>query len=133
MGSSADALAEGDIILFVEEVGESFHNLDRLFNMLRLQGVLKRCKGVVLGEFTGCKADLSYESVEAMVSRYLSDYDIPVLCGFPAGHGAINLPLVMGAPVVLDVRSNGATLSFDIEGKQQKVNTADATAMQTEE
>jgi len=133
MGSSADALAGDDFILFVEEVGESFHNLDRLFNMLRLQGVLKRCKGVVLGEFTGCKADLDYESVEAMVNRYLSEYDIPVLCGFPAGHGDVNLPLVMGAPVVLDVRSNGATLSFDIEGRQQKVNTAEATAMQTEE
>jgi len=124
LGSSADAMAFDDIILFVEEVGESMHNIDRLFNMLELQGVLKRCRGVVLGEFTGCNADLDYSSVEAMVRQYLERYDIPVACGMPSGHGDINLPLVMGAPVTLDVREDGATLVFDIKGRQRQVNTA---------
>ena len=48
-----------------------------------------------------------------------------VLCGFPAGHGDVNLPLVMGAPVTIDVRANGATLQFDIEGTQQEFSIAD--------
>jgi hypothetical protein len=30
----------------------------------------------------------------------------------------------MGAPVTIDVRSDGSTLQFDIDGEQQVVNTA---------
>ncbi|MBO4851663.1 MAG: LD-carboxypeptidase [Prevotella sp.] len=123
LGSQADATAFDDIILFIEEVEESMHNLDRLFNMLQLNGVLARCKGVVLGEFTGCRADLEYESVEYLYRQYLEKYNIPVLCGFPAGHGDVNLPLIMGAPVTLDVRADGATLTFDIIGEQRTIRT----------
>ena len=53
------------------------------------------------------------------------------LCGFPGGHGDVNLPLVMGAPVTIDVRTDGATLQFDIDGEQQSVSTADITAPAT--
>ena len=80
--------------------------------MLRLRGVPERCRAVVLGEFTGCGAEFNYGSVEAMLLRYLKDYGIPVLCGFPAGHGDDNRPLVMGAPVDVEVRPDGASLRF---------------------
>ena len=107
------------------------HNIDRQFNMLVMNGVLDRCKGVVLGEFSDCGSEFSYGSIEAMLCSYLEAYHIPVLCGFPAGHGDINLPLVMGAPVTLDVRANGATLQFDIEGQQTEVNTSSLSATRT--
>ena len=129
LGTKADASAHGDIILFIEEIGETMHNIDRLFNMLRLNGVLSRCKGVVLGEFVSCTADLGYSSVEAMLHQYLEKYNIPVLCGFPAGHDSKNLPLVMGAPVTIDVRADGATLTFNIDGEQTPVNTNGATPL----
>ncbi len=61
-----------------------------------------------------------------MLHDLLVKYDIPVLCGFPAGHDDVN-----GAPVTIDVRNDGATLQFDIEGVQREVNTADITAAQT--
>jgi len=123
VGSVADATAYKNIILFIEEVEESMHNIDRLFNFLRLNGILSRCKGVILGDFTDCGTELEYGSVEAMLAEYLAEYDIPVLCGFPAGHGDINLPMVMGAPVVLDVREDGASLIFDIPGQQREIRT----------
>ncbi len=131
VGSQADATKGKDLILFVEEVGESMHNIDRQMRILQMNGVLDRCKGVVLGEFTDCGSEFTYESVEAMLHELLVKYDIPVLCGFPAGHDDVNLPLVMGAPVTIDVRNDGATLQFDIEGVQREVNTADITAAQT--
>ncbi len=131
LGTQADATLADDLILFIEEVGESMHNIDRQFNMLVMNGVLDRCKGVILGEFTGCGSEFSYENVEAMLRSYLEAYHIPVLCGFPAGHGDINLPLVMGAPVSLDVRADGATLQFDIEGQQTEVNTSSLSATKT--
>ena len=136
LGSQADATKGRDLILFVEEVEESMHNIDRQMRILQMNGVLDRCKGIVLGEFTDCGTEFKDEngqtiSVEAMLHELLKPYHIPVLCGFPGGHGDINLPLVMGAPVTIDVRSDGATLKFDIDGEQHEVRTANITAPMT--
>ena len=131
LGTQADATMGKDLILFVEEVEESMHNIDRQMRILQMNGVLDRCKGVVLGEFTDCGKEFTYGSVEAMLNELLKTYNIPVLCGFPGGHGDVNLPLVMGANVTIDVRSDGATLQFNIDGDQQQVNTGDITAPAT--
>lgn len=125
--SQADATKEQDLILFIEEVGESMHNIDRQFNILALNGVLDRCKGIILGEFTGCNSEFTYKNIEEMLRQYIVKYNIPLLCGFPGGHGDVNLPLVMGAPVTIDVRSDGATIRFDIDGAQQSVATGKIT------
>ena len=127
LSTQADATIGKDLILFVEEVEESMHNIDRQMRILQMNGVLDRCKGIVLGEFTDCGKEFTYESVEAMLHELLKTYNIPVLCGFPGGHGDVNLPLVMGANVTIDVRTDGATLQFNIDGEQQQVNTADIT------
>ena len=116
LGTQVDAIGKNDIILFVEEVDETYHNIDRLFNMLKMSGVLAHCKGIVLGGFTDCKNDVGYESVEAMLREYILPYNIPLLCGFPAGHEKLNLPIVIGATVTMEVRADGATLIFDIPG-----------------
>jgi muramoyltetrapeptide carboxypeptidase len=126
--SQVKEIGNSDIILFVEEVEETHHNIDRLFNMLKISGVLANCKGIILGDFTDCPNDVGFESVEAMLRKYVSPYNIPLLCGFPAGHGDVNLPLVMGANVSINVRTDGSTLQFNIDGDQQQVNTADITA-----
>ena len=128
LGTDADATLGEDIILFIEEVEENMSHIDRLINTLILNGVFDRCKGVVLGEFTDCEANLGFGSVEEMICSYLDDYGIPVLCGFPAGHDAVNLPLLMGAPVTLDVTEAGARLTFDVEGFRKSVWTEDAAA-----
>ena len=136
LGTQADATKGNNLILFVEEVEESMHNIDRQMRILQMNGVLDRCNGIILGEFTDCgtefkNPDGSTISVEAMLLEMLKGYHIPVLCGFPGGHGDVNLPLVMGAKVSIDVRSDGSTLQFDIDGLQQPVNTADITAPAT--
>ena len=131
LGSQADATMGKDLILFIEEVEESMHNIDRQMRILQMNGVLDRCKGIVLGEFTDCGTEFTYDNVEAMLHELLKAYNIPVLCGFPGGHGDVNLPLVMGANVTIDVRTDGATLQFNIDGDQQQVNTADITAPST--
>ena len=131
LGSQADATEGKDLILFVEEVEESMHNIDRQMRILQMNGVLDRCKGIILGEFTDCGNEFTFESVEAMLHEMLVEYHIPVLCGFPGGHGDVNLPLVMGANVTIDVRTDGATLQFNIDGDQQQVNTADITVPAT--
>ena len=131
LGSQADATMGKDLILLVEEVGESMHNIDRQMRILQMNGVLDRCKGIVLGEFSECGSEFTYENVEAMIRLMVEPYGIPMLCGFPAGHGDVNLPLVMGAPVTIDVRNDGATLQFDIDGEQHDVATPAVVASPT--
>jgi muramoyltetrapeptide carboxypeptidase len=99
--------------------------------ILQMNGVLDRCKGIILGEFEDCGSEFTYENVEEMIRQLVEPYGIPMLCGFPAGHGDVNLPLVMGAPVTIDVRTDGAILQFNIDGDQQTVNTATITATPT--
>ena len=107
-----------DIILFIEEVEESLHNIDRLFYRLMLQLDFERVKGVILGTFSSIKFDLQFGSVEQMLIAHLHDFDIPVCCGFPVGSDSC-IPLMMGAPCSLDVTSNEALLSFNVDGEQQ--------------
>ncbi|MBO5635349.1 MAG: LD-carboxypeptidase [Bacteroidales bacterium] len=126
LGTEADATRGKDIILFIEEVEEDMSHIDRLINTLALNGVFNRCKGVVLGEFTDCGANLDFSSVEEMICSYLKDYNIPVCCGFPAGHDDVNLPLVMGSVVTLDVSESGSSLSFNVGGADKWVHVADA-------
>ena len=123
--SDIDVFSGDGIILFMEEVGESFHNIDRMFNSLELHGVMDNVKGVILGEFVEYESDmdLKFETAEELLSKYLKKYKIPVICGFPAGHDDVNVPIVMGAKVKMDVTADGATLAFDIDGEKKTVNT----------
>ena len=44
----------------------------------------------------------------------------------------VNLPLVMGAPVTLNVTEKGASLTFDMKGQQVRVRTEDTVAGPTQ-
>ena len=59
LGTQADATKGKDLILFVEEVEESMHNIDRQMRILQMNGVLDRCKGIILGEFTDCGTEFT--------------------------------------------------------------------------
>ena len=96
LGTEYDAFAGHDCILFIEEVGESMHCIDRQLSAILLHHK-DRIKGVIVGEFVGCGDEFAYRSVESMIHDALKDLGIPVCFGFPAGHGKRNLPLVEGA------------------------------------
>lgn len=70
---------------------------------------------IILGTFSSIKYDLQYGCVEQMLIAHLHDYDIPVCCGFPVGSNSC-IPLIEGAPCSLDVASDHATLTFNING-----------------
>ncbi len=124
LGTGADAMSLDGIIIFIEEVEESMHNIDRLFTELEMSGALSRCKGVILGEFTDCGTEYTDLSVEDMLISYIEKYNIPVLCGMPTGHDSVNLPIVMGSVATIDVNEKGGTLSFGLRGRKVTVDTA---------
>lgn len=107
-----------DIILFIEEVEESLHSIDRLFYMLRLQLDFERVKGIIFGTFSSIKYDLQYGSVEQMLIAHLHEYEIPVCCGFPVGSNSC-IPLIEGAPCSLEVSLDKAVLTYHITGTCQ--------------
>jgi muramoyltetrapeptide carboxypeptidase len=114
-GTKIHLASEHDIILFIEEVEESLHDIDRLFYMLRLQYDFEKVKGIIFGTFSSIKYDLQYGSVEQMLTAHLHDCDIPVCCGFPVGSNSC-IPLIEGAPCSLDVNADHAMLTFNIQG-----------------
>ncbi len=115
-GTKIHLASKHDVILFIEEVEESLHAIDRLFYMLRLQYDFERVKGVIFGTFSSIKYDLQYGIVEQMLVAHLHDYDIPVCCGFPVGSNSC-IPLIEGAPCSLDVTTEHATVTFNMKGE----------------
>ena len=123
VGTQFQLSPKQDIILFIEEVEEPLHNIDRLFYRLRLQLDFERVKGIVFGSFSSNRFDLQFDSVEQMLMTHLNDYDIPVCCGFPVG-GNSCMPLIEGAPCTLDVTTEKSTLTFNIDGERQSYSLA---------
>ena len=117
-GTKYHHLPEQDVILFIEEVEESLHAIDRLFYTLRLQLDFERVKGIIFGTFSSIKFDLQFGSVEQMLIAHLHELEIPICCGFPVGSNSC-LPLIEGAPCSLDVTPEKAVLTFNIEGTAQ--------------
>jgi muramoyltetrapeptide carboxypeptidase len=117
-GSKFQMPEDQDIILFLEDVEESLHSIDRFFYMLRLQNSFERVKGIIFGAFDSIRYDLQYGSVEQMLIAHLHDMDIPVCCGFPVSNNSC-VPLLEGAPCSLTVTSEHSELAFNIEGTHQ--------------
>ena len=99
-----------DCVLLIEDVGEKPYRLDRMWTHLKLAGLFEGVRGIVFGEFTGCdEKDASYTSAEVL-DEFAGQLGIPCAAGFRIGHGEVNQPLMLGAPVRLD--ADARLLSF---------------------
>jgi muramoyltetrapeptide carboxypeptidase len=92
-------------ILFLEDVHEHIHRIDRLLFQLRLAGVLRKASGIVLGEFTGATAAVparpSHTLAESVESA-LAGLGVPRISGFPYGHIPRKATLPVGLQARLD-------------------------------
>ncbi len=98
-------------ILFIEETGEYLYHTDRMMHSLRLAGKLQDLKGLVVGQFSEMKdnAEPFGRALEEIISEAVANYTFPVCFRFPAGHDAINLPLVFGKKWELNVQKEGVS------------------------
>jgi muramoyltetrapeptide carboxypeptidase len=85
-------------ILVLEDVDEAPYRIDRMLWQLRLAGVLTRVAGVVLGSFERCGA---YEEIVGIAAAVVRPLGIPLVAGFPFGHGAVNFTLPLGLEACL--------------------------------
>jgi len=89
-------------ILFIEDLGEPPYKLDRMLMHLQLAGKFRSIAGVMLGNFIDCEPTRGGYSAGEVLRDILSRLDVPVIAGFPLGHGKDNWAVPFGARVRLD-------------------------------
>ena len=98
-------------ILFIEDLSERLYHVDRMIQNLRLGGVFRQIKGLVVGQFTDIDEDDSFPGgVYGVISEAVKGCNIPVCFNFPAGHVDNNQPLKMGAEYSLKVTNEKTIL-----------------------
>jgi muramoyltetrapeptide carboxypeptidase len=88
-----------DSILFLEDVEEEPYRLDRMLMQLRLAGVMDRCAGVLLGQFTDCvPRDPSKPTltVDDILRETAAAGSVPFLTNAPFGHISVKLTMPLG-------------------------------------
>nr|WP_319399976.1 LD-carboxypeptidase [uncultured Carboxylicivirga sp.] len=101
-------------ILFIEDVSEYLYSLDRMMQNLRLSGFLKQLSGLIVGQFTEMKDNDEKFGLDAfeIIKEAVGSYDYPVIFGFPAGHGSINMPLILGKRINLSACNCDVKIRF---------------------
>lgn len=113
-----DLPAESNSILYIEEVGEAIYAVERMLIRLHQSGALDKYKGIVLGEFTSYKPSDDFETMEDMFYYWLQRWgyydrpDYPIIYEFPAGHGDINYPLILNAPVSVSALDDKSVIAY---------------------
>ena len=92
-------------VLFLEDINEERYRLDRLLTQLRLGGMFDAVAGVVLGSFDENASPL--ELLDELLLPLCRRRGIPLLGGWPAGHGTPNRPLPLGVRVRLEAPAEG--------------------------
>ena len=100
-------------VLFIEDVSERPHAIERMMYNLKLGGVLEKLSGLIIGQFTEYEEDCSLgKELYAALADLVKEYDYPVCFNFPVGHVTYNLPLINGAKVEFTVGKKNVELKF---------------------
>jgi len=111
-GTPFDSIQEKNI-LFIEDIGEKPYVIDRMMHNLKLGGILSSISGLIVGGFSDFEEDpLFGKTLREIIADAVSEYSYPVCFDFPVGHDGINLPMICGTEVLLDVSQEGVSLQF---------------------
>lgn len=114
-GTLYDIPAEGTI-LFMEDVGERPHAVERMVYNLKLGGVLEKLSGLIIGQFTEYEENKSLgKELYGALADLVKEYEYPICFNFPVGHVTMNVPLINGAEVTLEVGKKEVKLSFNTD------------------
>jgi muramoyltetrapeptide carboxypeptidase len=91
-------------ILFLEDVGEYIHRLDRMLTTLRLSGKFDQCAGIVLGGFTDCPPEYPDRSltIRQVIEEVVLPSGKPVVSGYMIGHCSPKVTIPLGVTATLD-------------------------------
>lgn len=103
LGTRYEPIWPDNCILCVEDVGEYYYAIDRLFWRLSQSRLAASVRGIALGEFTDNEDNEVPWGAAVEQIAALHFPDIPIATGMPVGHGANNKPLIVAAPAKLSV------------------------------
>ncbi|MDO5037952.1 MAG: LD-carboxypeptidase [Tissierellia bacterium] len=110
LGTAYEVNTQGKI-LFIEDVDEGIHRLERYACQLKNAGKYEAAAGILLGQFTDCKNTTMVEYDEIrLFEDLLRDYDIPVMYNLQSGHGDKIITLPLGASCTMDTETK--TIKF---------------------
>lgn len=92
-------------ILLIEDLNESLYHIDRMMMNLKVRGKLATLSGLIVGQMLDMKGSPGGFNKPAyqVIHEAVSEYDFPVMFGFPSGHDHPNLALPMGREVRMEV------------------------------
>lgn len=113
VGTPYEVETEGNI-LFIEEVCEPMSKIEKWVYHLKNAGILEKCAGIILGQFTDVVNSSCPEFDEIRcISDILDEIDIPVMYNVQSGHEKPMMTLPMGAVCTMDTE-NGSII-FKVE------------------
>nr|HPQ42490.1 hypothetical protein [bacterium] len=94
--------ADQAFILFLEDIGEAPYRIDRMLTHMIHTRWIRSCRGIVLGDFIACDQRPDdpepTPTVTEVLRERLQHLSLPVLKGFPVGHGVHNFTIPLGIP-----------------------------------
>lgn len=103
------ALDTKDKMVFLEDLCEEPHGVDRFLSQLLLSGKLQQAAGILIAELVECRPGESHRnvlplnySVESVLRERLGNLGIPVVYGMRFGHGKDQFTIPYGAMASLD-------------------------------
>lgn len=107
-------------LLFLEDLEEEPHAIDRILSQLLLSGKLQQAAGILIAECVACKPGDSHRnalplnySVERVLRERLGNLGIPVVYGLRFGHGKDQFTVPYGVSAVLE--ASRSKVRFRIE------------------
>jgi len=87
-----------DRIVFIEDIAEAPYRIDRMLYFLKTLNKFDNIRGLIFGQMPKCQM----EQLPEIILDIFSEFDFPILFGFPAGHGDSLFTLPIGTPVRID-------------------------------
>ena len=90
-------------ILFLEDLGEKAHRVDRMLTQMTQAGYFSKAKAVVFGDILySVPKDLAL-IWKLAIKPWAESQNIPVFKGLPSGHGELQMPLPFFTPASLEI------------------------------
>ena len=113
IGSKSSINTDGKI-LFIEDLGEYHYHIDRMLISLKRAGYFDNCNGLVVGDFSDLRENTTPfgKNIKEIILDAVKEFNFPVLFDFPAGHEELNMPIILGRNIIMDVNSSKSTIEF---------------------
>ena len=111
---SKSSIDTGGKILFIEDLDEYLYHIDRMMYNLKRNGYFDKVKGIVVGSMSDMHDnEIPFGQNEVqIITAIASEYQIPIVFEFPAGHQVDNRALLLGKQVDFEVNEKEVTLKF---------------------